>query len=139
MLFVLRRQHQQSLLYEISKSNKRSLKHTLKFVLSEKHTKFEKIFLMVLTNQLIYLVNFKTMRKVFSNYVCFSKSVNFNFHVLNKLKISFLHVLFIQKTSKLLTSIRQSAGRSVQIVQLFQPIIADQLKLHTELFYDWLK
>ena len=33
----------------------------LKFRLSEKHTKFEKIFLMVLTNtnQLIYLVNVK--------------------------------------------------------------------------------
>ena len=33
---------------------------------------------MVLTNQLIYLVNVKTMRKIFfSNYVCFSKSPNF--------------------------------------------------------------
>ena len=41
----------------------------LKFGLSQKHTKFEKIFLMVLTNQLIYLVNVKTMRKIFSNYV----------------------------------------------------------------------
>ena len=50
----------------------------VKFGLSEKHTKFEKNFLMVLTNQLIYLVNFKTMRKIFSNYVCFSKSPNFN-------------------------------------------------------------
>ena len=30
--------------------------------------------LMVLTNQLIYFVNVKTMRKIFSNYVCFSKS-----------------------------------------------------------------
>ena len=49
----------------------------VKFGLSEKHTKFEKIFLMVLTNQLIYLVNIKTMRKIFSNYVCFSKSPNF--------------------------------------------------------------
>ena len=37
----------------------------LKFGLSEKHTKFEKIFLMVLANQLIYLVNIKTMRKIF--------------------------------------------------------------------------
>ena len=37
----------------------------VKFGLSEKHTKFEKIFLMVLTNQLIYLVNVKTMRKIF--------------------------------------------------------------------------
>ena len=49
----------------------------VKFGLSEKHTKFEKIFLMVLTNQLIYLVNIKTMRKIFSNYACFSKSPNF--------------------------------------------------------------
>ena len=40
-----------------------------KFGLSEKHTNFEKFFLMVLTNQLIY--------KIFSNYVCFSKSPNF--------------------------------------------------------------
>ena len=32
---------------------------------------------MVLTNQLIYLVNVKTMKKIFSNYVCFSKSPNF--------------------------------------------------------------
>jgi hypothetical protein len=37
----------------------------LKFGVSEKHTKLEKIFLMVLTNQLIYLVNVKTMRKIF--------------------------------------------------------------------------
>ena len=50
----------------------------VKFGLSEKHTKFEKIFLIVLTNQLIYLVNVKTMRKIFSNYVCFSKSPNFS-------------------------------------------------------------
>ena len=41
------------------------LNYFIKFGLSEKHTKFEKIFLMVLTNQLIYLVNFKTMRKIF--------------------------------------------------------------------------
>jgi hypothetical protein len=52
--------------------------HCLKFGLSEEHTKFEKIFLMLLTNQLICLVNVKTMRKIFSNYVCFSKSLNFN-------------------------------------------------------------
>ena len=30
-----------------------------------------------MTNQLIYLVNLKTMGKIFSNYVCFSKSPNF--------------------------------------------------------------
>ena len=51
--------------------------YVIKFRLSEKHTKFEKIILMVLTNQLIYLVNVKTIRKIFSNYVCFSKSPNF--------------------------------------------------------------
>ena len=50
----------------------------LKFGLSQKLTKLKKIFLMVLTNQLIYLVNVKTMRKIFfSNYVCFSESPNF--------------------------------------------------------------
>ena len=53
-------------------------KPLVKFELSEKHTKFEKICLMVLTNQLIYLVNVKTIRQIFSNYVCFSKSRNFN-------------------------------------------------------------
>ena len=49
----------------------------VKFGLSEKHTKFEKIFLKVLTNQLIYLIYIKTMRNIFSNYMCFSKSPNF--------------------------------------------------------------
>ena len=39
----------------------------LKFGLSEKQPKFEKIFL-----------NIKTMRKIFSNYVCFSNSPSFN-------------------------------------------------------------
>ena len=48
----------------------------VKFGLSEKHTKFEKIFLMILKNQLISLVIVKTMRKIFSN-VCFSNSPNF--------------------------------------------------------------
>ena len=47
----------------------------VKFGLFEKHTKFEKICLM--TNQLIYLVNVKTIRQIFSNYVCFSESPNF--------------------------------------------------------------
>ena len=47
----------------------------VKFGLSEKHTKFEKIFLMVLTNQLIYLVNVKTMRKIFFQIMCASQKV----------------------------------------------------------------
>ena len=45
----------------------------VKFGLSEKHTKFEKIFLMVLTNQLIYLVNIKTMRILFFKLSVFLK------------------------------------------------------------------
>ena len=45
--------------------------------LPEKQTKFDKIFLVVLTNQPIYLVKVKTTRKIFSNYVRFSKSPNF--------------------------------------------------------------
>ena len=37
----------------------------IKFGLFEKHTKFEKNFLTVLTNQIIYLVNVKTIRQIF--------------------------------------------------------------------------
>ena len=58
----------------------------VKFGLSEKKN-VKKNFLMVLTNQLIYLVNVKTTRKIFSNYVCFSKSLNFTYlYVCLKLK-----------------------------------------------------
>ena len=46
----------------------------LKLGLSEKHTKFEKIFFMVLTSQLIYLVNLKTTRKIFP-FMCSSHKV----------------------------------------------------------------
>ena len=47
----------------------------IKLGLSEKCTKFEKIFhMVVLTNQLIYLISVKTMRKIFSTDVCISKS-----------------------------------------------------------------
>ena len=49
----------------------------LEFGISEKQKKFEKIFHLVLPNQLIYLVNIKTMMKIYSNYMCFSKSPNF--------------------------------------------------------------
>ena len=56
---------------------KQMISWLLKFGLSEKYTKFKKISLMVLTNQQIYLVKVKTMRKTFSNYVCFSKCLNF--------------------------------------------------------------
>ena len=44
---------------------KGSEKFLVKFRLSEKHTKFQKIFLVVLTNQLIYLINVKTTREIF--------------------------------------------------------------------------
>ena len=43
-------------------------------VVTEKHTKFAKIFLMVLTNQLIYLVNVKTMR-FFQITMCASQKI----------------------------------------------------------------
>ena len=43
----------------------------IKFGLSEKHTKFEKIFLMVLTNQLIYLVRRRWGR--FFQIICASQ------------------------------------------------------------------
>ena len=39
---------------------------------------------MILTIQLIYLINVKPMMKIFSNYVCFSESPNFNEVKLNK-------------------------------------------------------
>ena len=44
------------------------------FRLSGKHTKFEKNLPHGFD---IYLVNVKTMRKIFSNFVCFSESPNF--------------------------------------------------------------
>ena len=53
---------------------------SVKLGLSEKHTKFEKIFLMVLTNQLIYLVKTKTMRNFFSNYLCSSNKIHLSFY-----------------------------------------------------------
>ena len=49
-------------------------KRKLKFRLSEKRIKLEKIFLMILTNQLIYLVNVITMRKIFQ-IMCASQKV----------------------------------------------------------------
>ena len=49
----------------------------VKFGLSEKHTKFDNIFLMVLTNQLTYLVNVKTIRMVAHIFVAFSEKLNF--------------------------------------------------------------
>ena len=38
---------------------------------------------MVLTKQMIYIVNVKTMRKIFSNYMCFSESLNFKLQTLD--------------------------------------------------------
>ena len=48
----------------------------IKFRLSEKHTKLKKKSSLWFGHLLI--VNVQTMRKIFSNYVCFSKSPNFN-------------------------------------------------------------
>ena len=45
----------------------------VKLGLSEKRTKSEKIFLVVLTNQLIYLVNVKTIRQIFQIMCAFQK------------------------------------------------------------------
>ena len=73
----------------------------LKFGLSEKHTKFEKIFLMVLTNQLIYFVNVKTTRKIFSNYVCLSESLNFKNNNEWKMQAIFFIYLLIFKNHKI--------------------------------------
>ena len=49
---------------------------------------------MVLANQLIYLIKVKIMRKIFSNYVCFSKSTNFNLFCKNQRFLTFSAELF---------------------------------------------
>ena len=61
----------------------------LKFGLSEKRTIWKKNFLMVLTNQLIYLVIVKTMRKNIDLKMKFAKS---RIYVDKKLKIADLVV-----------------------------------------------
>ena len=68
----------------------------LKFGLSEKHTKFEKIFLMVLTNQLIYLIDVKTMRKIFFQIMCGSQKVR-TLNIKTKRKIAQIFVAFSEK------------------------------------------
>ena len=76
----------------------------LKFGLSEKHTKFEKIFLMVLTNQLIYLVHVKTMRKIFFKLcVLLKKSELYLLEVLGlqfllKWKVTFFWTIMINNS-----------------------------------------
>ena len=50
----------------------------LKFGLSEKHSKFENIFLMVWTFTIVIL---QSMRKIAQISVCFSESLNFNWMV----------------------------------------------------------
>ena len=60
--------------------------NALKFGISEKHTKFEKnlpysfyiyLFKDELLKHLLDLLNVQTLKKIFSNYVCFSESPNF--------------------------------------------------------------
>ena len=63
-----------------------------KFRLSEKHTKFEKK--MVLINQLIYLVNVKNMRKLFSNSLSFSKSLNFKLYNIDFVRNSIYSITY---------------------------------------------
>ena len=51
----------------------------VKFGLSEKHTKFEKNLPRGFDKSAdLLIVNVKTMRKIFSHYVCFSESPTFN-------------------------------------------------------------
>ena len=80
----------------------------LKFGLSEKHPKFEKICLMVLTNQLIY--------------VCFSKSPNFKYQYIWSVKNSNIK------------SISKSDRYGISLPKLFWPTVrkncsSDQEKL----------
>ena len=51
---------------------------------------------MVLKNQLIYLVSVKTLRKIFSNHVCFSNCLNFNKRGGCTITLSFKSSLYIQ-------------------------------------------
>ena len=122
--------------------SKNSLNNTdrplIKFGLSEKHTKFEKIFLMVLTNQLIYLENVKTMRKIFSDHVYFSKSLNFtiqsilNFQIRQKL---FFKVLLYECPLRHMTdSSLQSIGIIIHVIALLEFFI----KHHSNIFKDWI-
>ena len=59
--------------YPYTVSFSQGQQNLVKLRLSEKHTKFGKIFLMVLKNQLIYLVNVKTRR--FFLIICASQKV----------------------------------------------------------------
>ena len=58
------------------KKKERQIGNLLKFVFSEKGTKFCEIFLNVLT--LTYIVNVTTMRKIVHIFVTFSENLNFD-------------------------------------------------------------
>ena len=66
---------------------------SVKIFTSLKTYKIWKIFLMVLTNQLIYLVNFRTMKRDFFKLCVLLKSLNFNYDCLSWWNISrfFIH------------------------------------------------
>ena len=72
----------------------------LKFGLSEKNTKFERN-LPHGFDKSTDLVNVKTMRNIFSNYVCFSKCLNFTY----ALSFQSLKVLLIGSICKLIDQI----------------------------------
>ena len=58
-------------------SNKKHVWFTKVCTFWKTHKIWKNLVFMALTNQLIYLVNVKTMRKIFLNYVRFSINLNF--------------------------------------------------------------
>ena len=72
----------------------------IKFGLSEKHTKFEKIFLIFLTNNLIYLVNVKTIRKIFFKFCLLLRKSEFYLTVIFFYQIYTLIEFFISLNIK---------------------------------------
>ena len=90
------------------------VEYLLKFGLSEKYTKFENIFLMVLTNQLIYLVNVKNHEEDFFKLcVLLKKSELYDFFISSKL-VLFVKVFFLTN-KKFLTSMSLSSTSVLRI------------------------
>ena len=92
---------------------KRALMHNKVQTFWETH-KIWKNLPIILTNLLIYLVYVKTMWKIFSNYVCFSKSPNFNTRYNFSLKLShFFKLLDVSKRLGLIHYFENIIGQAL--------------------------
>ena len=76
----------------------------IKFGLSEKHRKVCAIFLMLCP---FTLVNVQTMRKIFSNFACFSESPNFKMSTRKKMSFVKSYLMWTLLNSLFSTSIRR--------------------------------